>query len=97
MLEKLKSFPEGDGTLLDNTVILWSNENSKGWEHNHENMPYVLAGRAGGALRTGRFLQFDGSMPHQNLLVSLLNAMDVPATTFGRPQSCTGELPGLLG
>jgi hypothetical protein len=59
-------------------------------------MPYVLAGRAGGALKTGRFLTFDGSMPHQNLLVSMLNLMGVPATTFGRPDSCSGELPGLV-
>ena len=96
LIDKLKSFQEGDGTVLDNTVILWSNECSKGWEHDHNNMPYVLAGRAGGMLRTGRFLRFDGSVPHQNLLVSLLNVMDVPATTFGRAASCTGELPGLV-
>jgi len=96
LLDKLKSFPEGDGTLLDNTLILWSNENSKGWEHNHDDMPFILAGRAGGALQTGRFLKYDGKEPHQNLLVSLLNLMDVPATTFGRPESCTGELPLLV-
>lgn len=96
LIDKLKSIPEGDGTVLDNTVILWSNECSKGWEHNHQYMPYVLAGRAGGALRTGRFLTYDGRMPHQNLLVSMLNLMDVPATTFGRPESCSGELPGLV-
>ena len=57
--------------------------------------PYVLAGNAGGALRTGRFLRYDGqAMPHNNLLVSSLNAMGVPDRTFGKPDWCTGPLAG---
>ena len=57
----------------------------------------MLAGSAGGALRTGRFLSYEGrELPHNNLLVSLLNAMDVPDTTFGKPEWCPGTLPGLL-
>jgi hypothetical protein len=96
LISKLKAIPEGSGTVLDNTVILWSNEVSKGWEHDHASMPFILAGRAGGGLRTGRFLKFTGKVPHNNLLVSILNLMDVPATTFGNPMNCTGLLPGLV-
>lgn len=96
LISKLKAIPEGSGTALDNTVLLWSNENSKGWLHDHVNMPFVLAGRAGGALRTGRLLKYTGSVPHNNLLVSILNMMDVPATTFGNPMNCTGPLTGLV-
>ncbi|MEP6654172.1 MAG: hypothetical protein ABJA82_12485 [Myxococcales bacterium] len=59
-------------------------------------MPFRLAGRAAGKLRTGRFLKFTGSVPHNNLLVSILNLMDVPATTSGNPQNCTGSLAGLV-
>jgi hypothetical protein len=96
LIGKLKAIPEGSGTALDNTVILWSNEVSKGWEHDHKAMPFILAGRAGGGLRTGRFLKYPGSVPHNNLLVSMLNLMDVPATTFGNPKNCTGPLAGLV-
>jgi hypothetical protein len=96
LIGKLKAIPEGSGTALDNTVILWSNEVSKGWEHDHAAMPFILAGRAGGGLRTGRFLKYTGKVPHNNLLVSILNLMDVPATTFGNPMNCTGPLGGLV-
>ena len=57
----------------------------------------MLAGSAGGALQTGRSLSYDGQgLPHNNLLVSILNAMGVPDTTFGKPDWCTGPLTGLL-
>jgi hypothetical protein len=81
--------------MLDNTLILWCNELSRGNAHSHPKMPYVLAGRAGGRLRTGRFLTYN-KVPHNNLLVSILNAFDVPATSFGKPGVATGALAGLL-
>jgi hypothetical protein len=95
LLGRLKSIQEGDRTLLDNCLVVWCNELSRGNSHSHDNQPFVLAGRAGGALRTGRFLKYS-RIPHNNLLVSLLNAMGVPATTFGNPANCTGALTGLL-
>jgi len=97
LLGRLATAPEADGSrLLDSSLVLWSNELGKGNSHSRQNAPYVLAGSAGGALRTGRFLQFTGDPPHNDLLVSLLNAMDVPTTTFGKPEWCRGPLPGLL-
>jgi hypothetical protein len=95
LIEALKAVPEGTGTMFDNTLVLWCNELSKGNAHSHSPMNYVLAGKAGGALRTGRFLQFAKTVSHNNLLVSLQNLMDVPATTFGNPMYCTGPLAGL--
>jgi hypothetical protein len=92
----LQQIPEGDGTLLDNTVVLWCNELAKGNVHGRVNAPYVLAGRAGGALRSGRFLNFDGDVPHNNLLLSLTHAMGLDDTSFGNPDWCTGPLTGLL-
>jgi hypothetical protein len=94
LIEALKAIPEGTGTMLDNTVILWCNELAKGNQHSHSPMPFVLAGHAGGALQTGRMLKFNGTS-HSNLLVSLMNMMGVPATTFGNPMYCTGPLAGL--
>ena len=96
LIGRMKQIPEGDGTLLDNTVILWCNELAKGNVHGRIDAPYVLAGRAGGALSTGRFLRFDGNVPHNNLLLSLIHAMGQDDSSFGNPDWCTGPLAGLL-
>lgn len=95
LLGKLDAVQEGTGTLLDNTLVLWCTDISQGQSHARRDMPYVLAGGAGGALRTGRYLRYDGD-PHNNLLVTLCNAMGVDVSTFGNPAYCTGPLPGLL-
>ncbi|MGC4086617.1 MAG: DUF1552 domain-containing protein [Polyangiaceae bacterium] len=96
LIAKLKAYPEGNGTLFDNSLLLWCNELGTGNTHSRENAPYVLAGSAGGALSTGRFLQFDGSVPHNNLLLSILNIMGLPDTSFGKAEWCTGPLTGLV-
>jgi len=93
LCDSLKAISEGGGTMLDNTLILWCNELAKGNVHSHNPMPFVLAGHAGGALRAGRFLNINA--PHNNLLVSCMNLMGVPATTFGNKAYCTGPLTGL--
>jgi hypothetical protein len=97
LIARLKATPDGaGGTLFDNTLLLWCNELAKGNTHSRMGAPYVLAGSAGGALRTGRYLSYEGvGLPHNNLLVSILNAMGVPDTTFGKPDWCTGPLTGL--
>lgn len=94
LLTKLKEIPEGDGTLLDNTCILWVNELSQGNTHSHSNMPFVLAGSAGGYFRTGRYVRFE-SASHNDLLLSLLRAFDIDDETFGDPAFCTGPLAAL--
>jgi hypothetical protein len=98
LLTSLAAVPEptasGMGTMLDNTVVVWCNELAKGNIHSHAPQPFVLAGGAGGALQPGRFLQFN-KVPHNNLLVSLINLMGGKATTFGNPAYCTGPLTGL--
>jgi len=95
LLGKLRAIPEGDGTLLDNTVILWGTEVALGNVHSAGPLPFVLAGRAQTSLRTGRYLVFPDPTPHNNLLVSLLQTMDMNMTTFGKPDACTGPLSGL--
>jgi hypothetical protein len=96
LIGKLKAIPEGDGSVFDSTLILWVNELGKGNTHSRKDAPYVLAGSAAGALATGRYLRFDADRPHNDLLVSLLQAMGLPDTTFGNPDWCTGPLSGLL-
>lgn len=96
LIAKLEAIPEGEGSMLDNTLLFWCNELAKGNVHSHADAPYVLAGRAGGTVRTGRFLDFGSGVgvPHNNLLVSLLNAMGLPDSTFGKVEWCQGPLPG---
>ncbi|WP_437562563.1 DUF1552 domain-containing protein [Sorangium sp. So ce542] len=95
LLGKLDAVKEGAGTLLDNTLILWCTDISEGQTHSRHNMPYVIAGGAGGALRTGRYVRYGGDA-HNDLLVTLCNAMGVDVSTFGNPAYCTGPLSGLL-
>lgn len=96
LIERLKAYDLGDTTLFDHCLLLWCNELGKGNTHSRERAPYVLAGSAGGALGTGRFLNFPDALPHNNLLVSLLNIMGIPDESFGRPEWCTGPLRGLV-
>lgn len=95
LIQKLKSVPEGGGTLLDNTFVVWISEHSKGNEHDRHELPYVAAGRAGGAIRPGRLLKLSGEVPHNNLWVSALNTFGIETDTFGDPNFCTGPLSGL--
>ena len=64
--------------MLDNTLILWCNELSRGNVHSHPHMPFVLAGGAGGAAEPGRFLQYSTSVKHNDLLVSCVNVCRRP-------------------
>ena len=94
LCDRLAMTPEGDGTALDNTLIVWCSEVSLGNSHSHTDMPFLVLG-GGWHFRTGRYLQLTQAS-HSNLLVSLLNAMGLPAQTFGLPEHCTGPLVGLV-
>lgn len=95
LLSRLNQLREPDGsTVLDNTLVLWGSEVSRGDTHAHTNIPFLVAG-GGWHFRTGRHLSYTDAS-HGNLLVSVLNAMGVPAETFGLPEFCTGPLAGLV-
>ncbi|HEY8943386.1 MAG TPA: DUF1552 domain-containing protein, partial [Polyangiaceae bacterium] len=94
-LSRLAQLQDVDGSrVLDNTLVLWGNEVSLGYTHVHTNIPFLMVG-GGWHFRTGRHVTYPG-VSHGNLLVSVLNAMGVPATTFGLPEFCTGPLSGLV-
>ncbi|MFL5308294.1 MAG: DUF1552 domain-containing protein [Polyangia bacterium] len=98
LIARLKATRDATGaTLFDNTLVLWCNELAKGNTHSRQDAPYVLAGNGGGPLVTGRYLNYEGQgLAHNNLLVSILNAMDIPDTTFGQTSWCTGPLSGFV-
>ncbi|MCU1338250.1 MAG: hypothetical protein JWO19_3831 [Bryobacterales bacterium] len=91
-LDKLKSTPDGDGTLLDHSMILIGSCLSNSNVHNHNPLPVVLAGGAGGHLKGGRHLKYAENTPMANLLVSMMHKADIPQETLG---DSTGPLTDL--
>jgi uncharacterized protein DUF1552 len=88
-LNKLKSVPEGDGTLLDNCMIVYGGGISDGNAHNHDNLPILLAGHGGGTFHSGRHVRLSAETPMTNLYLSLLDRMGVHAERVG---DSTGQL-----
>jgi hypothetical protein len=82
-LEKLRATPDGDGTLLDHSLILYGSGMSDGNQHNHTDLPVVLAGGASGRLKGGRHLRHPKNTPMANLLVAMLDTLDIPTDKFG--------------
>ena len=88
-LEKLRSTPDGDGTLLDHSMILYGSSLSDGNEHNFDPLPVVLAGGASGQLRGGRHLRHAPHTPMSNLLLSMLDKLGAHVDKIG---DSTGRL-----
>lgn len=93
LLEKLKSIKEGDGTLLDNSLITFCSGLRDGNRHSPRNIPVVVGGKAGGRIKTGQHLVFDKNTPLANLYLSMLHAQNIEVDSFG---DSTGVLPGIL-
>ncbi len=89
---KLKSIPEGEGTLLDNCMIAYGSGNSDGNRHTHENLPLLVAGKGGGTLKTGRHIRYPIETPVNNLWLAMLDRMGTPTESLG---DSTGVLQGL--
>jgi len=92
MLAKLQSIPEGDGTLLDNCMILFGSSMSDGNRHDPDNLPILLGGRGGRTLNSGRHLAAEGQVPLCNLYQAMLDRMGVEVEAFG---DSTGPLKDL--
>ena len=77
MVNKMHSLKEGDGTLLDNCIMMWGSGLEDGNKHRRENLPFIIAGTGGGAIDTGRFLP-DTKGNQGDLLTTLLSCAGVP-------------------
>jgi len=93
LLRKLDGMKEGDSTVLDNSMILFSSALSDGDRHDPHRLPLVLAGRGGGRIDSGQHLVFGEDSPLANLYVSMLDAFGAPVERFA---DSTGPLPGFL-
>ena len=83
MLDKMSAIKEGDGSLLDNSMLLFGSCMRDGNSHNPRNLPLVLAGKAGGTIKGGRQLVHKKNTPLCNLYVSMLDRMGTPVKQFG--------------
>jgi hypothetical protein len=89
-LEKLQATPDGDGTLLDHSLILYGGGMGDGNLHRHSDLPTLMAGKLGGAFKTGRHLNYKLDTPMSNLLLTILDAAGVHIDKLG---DSTGRLP----
>jgi hypothetical protein len=85
----MKATKEGDGSLLDNSMIVFGGGISDPDRHNHDDLPVILAGGGGGTLTQGRHIRLPGETPMCNLYLSLLDRMGVKEERFG---DSTGRL-----
>ncbi|MDB5347904.1 MAG: hypothetical protein JWP89_6281 [Schlesneria sp.] len=91
-LEKLDDIREGNGTLLDQSMIVYGSAIADGNRHDHHDLPILLAGRGGGTINSGRRLSYPKDTPLNNLFLSLLDRMDSGVDQLG---DSTGRLKGL--
>ena len=94
LVDKLAATPEGDGTLLDNTLFLYGSGISDSNTHFHEDLPIALVGGKAAGIAGGRFVRYPQGTPLANLHVALLDKLGFPVDEFG---DSTGKLDRLTG
>lgn len=82
LLDKLASTPDGDGSLLDHSLLLYGSGMSNSNQHDHHPLPMLLAGGGSGRVQGGRHIRVPDDTPAANLLLSVMNALDVPVESF---------------
>lgn len=82
-LTRMKGVREGDGNLLDNSMILYGSAISDGMRHRHDDLPIVVAGKGGGSLKTGRHLELPNETPLNNLFLSMSERAGAPIKEHG--------------
>jgi hypothetical protein len=83
LLNKLKNTPDGDGNLLDHSIVLWGSAMSDANQHNHDPLPIVLAGSASGRLKGGRHIRNPKNTTMSNLLLAILGKLNIEVDHFG--------------
>lgn len=89
-IDRLNSAPEADGTLLDNSIILYGSSNSV--THDNNNYPLILAGGRGMGFQHGRYLRFGAEVPMSNLLLTMLNRAGIECASFADSTGVLSEL-----
>jgi hypothetical protein len=93
IVDRMSKIDDGNGTLLDNTVLLFGGGISDGDRHNHDDLPLLLIGKGGGRVPVGQHLVYQNGTPLTNLFLNMLDLVGVDAENFG---DSTGKLQGLF-
>ncbi|HEV3338899.1 MAG TPA: DUF1552 domain-containing protein [Pirellulales bacterium] len=91
-LQKLKETPEGDGNLLDHSMIAYGSAIGDGNRHNHDDLPILLAGRGCGTLKPGRHIRYERETPLNNLWLSMLERLGAHVDRLGDGKGTLAEL-----
>ncbi len=91
-LAKLRDTREGDGTLLDHSLLLYGSGMGNPNRHDHDNLPILVAGGAAGRMKGGRHIRFAKPTPLANLHLTLLNKVGVRLDSFGDSRGKVDEL-----
>ncbi len=83
ILNRMQNTKEGNGTLLDNTMLVYGAGISDGDRHNHDELPILLAGKGAGTIKGGQHIRYAPNTPMSNLFLSMLDRMGVQEDTFG--------------
>jgi hypothetical protein len=92
ILEKMQSIKEGNGTLLDNTLLVYGGGISDGDRHNHDDLPILLAGGANMGVKGGRHIKYNNGTPMTNLFLTMFDKVGIPADTIATLGDSTGRL-----
>lgn len=92
LIDKMKTIKESEGTLFDNSLILWGSGIKHGDYHSLTDLPLILTGGAGGRLELGRHVRYPQAQPYANLLLTMMSIMGADAKSIG---DSTGELSGI--
>ena len=92
LLRKLKGIKEGDKTLLDNAMVLFTSDLRDGNRHSPRNLPIIMAGKGGGKIKTGQNLVFEKETPLANLYLSMLHALNISHENFGDSTGTLSEI-----
>ena len=92
ILERMKAIQEPNGTMLDNSMIVYGAGLSDGNRHNHDDLPVLLAGKGGGTIKGNRSIKFEEETPMNNLFLSMLDRMQVPCEKLGDSSGRLKEL-----
>jgi hypothetical protein len=97
LMEELESIPEGNGSMMDNTLIVYTSNNAEKQHTSGENWPFILLGNCGGNIKTGEFTQISGKRPINALYTTLLHAVGAPCDRFNMDKNMAGTHDAKIG
>jgi hypothetical protein len=91
-IQKLAETPDGEGSMLDHSIILFGSNMSNSDKHNNDPLPSAVLGRGYGSIRGGQHLAYPQDTPHANLILTLLQRAGIPAEAHGDSTGAFAEI-----